>query len=334
MSLDTDALPTELRLGLDWELWVVEQLLFTGKRDDLVETLVGQGIAPDVARERVAEILASDGFARLRHRLGEATLASRLQRLELALHAERAIPVRDDIDAEALLREHWIPSRPLLLRTAARDLRAVRDWTFAGLAARFADATVEVNVDRGQAHKASETEQVAAPMPFPELVDRVQGAPSDDFYVVSRNGLLASPAFAPMWGDLAPLPSFLVPPTPPQGVSLWLGPAGTVTPPHFDPHNVLLVQVQGTKRIRLAPRLRSARHAELDGYYLASPLDRVFDADRIHTVVLEAGEALFVPVGWFHEVTALSPSMTLSFLCFPWPNHFHWLGPPGSDDAR
>ena len=126
----------------------------------------------------------------------------------------------------------------------------------------------------------------------------------------------------------------MVPLKPPRGVSLWVGPAGTITPPHFDPHNVLLVQVQGRKRVRLASRIRAGLHQSHDGYYLAQPIDEVFAArpELVATVILEPGQALFVPAAWFHEVTALEPSMTLSFLNFRWHNHFHWLGPTGSDD--
>ena len=36
--------PTQLRLSVDWELWVVEQLLFTAKLEEIVEALAAQGI--------------------------------------------------------------------------------------------------------------------------------------------------------------------------------------------------------------------------------------------------------------------------------------------------
>ena len=322
---------TEARLSLDWELWVVEQLLFTGKHDDLVEVLAQQGVAPDEARAQVARILASPSFARLKARTGEATLAARLQRLGREVRPE--LTVRDHIDAETLLDEHWAPSRPLKLTAAARSIRAVQQWTLRGLAARFPEATLQVNVDRLAAERAADTERKGAVLALPEFVDRALAAPSDDFYVVSRNGLLANPAFAALWDDLDPLPPFLVPPQPPRGVSLWAGPAGTRTPAHFDPHNVLLVQVEGSKEIALAPPARAQDHALLDGYYLGGDLHETF-GDGVITVRLDPGEALFVPVAWFHQVRALAPSLTLSFLCFAWPNHFHWLGPPGSDDAR
>jgi hypothetical protein len=329
-------LPTELRLALDWELWVIEQLLFGATLDELVATLVEQGVEPELARARVLDIRRSQGFARLARRLGEARLAAKLQRLQGELAPERGVTIRETVDRDTLLAEHWIRSRPLLLTHAVRDMQAVREWSLAELARRFPDVEIEVNVERLTATHAADIEKRSRIMPLAELVNRasrsgaaagIEQAPTNDFYVVSRNGLLSHPQLRPLWDDLAPIPPFLAPLRPPQGVSLWVGPAGTVTPPHFDPHNVLLVQVQGRKRIRLAPRLRASLHAALSGYYLAEPLDRVFAPAEILEVTLEPGQALFVPVAWFHEVTALEPSITLSFLHFCWPNHFHWLAP-------
>ncbi len=329
MSVDG---PSEIRLSLAWELWVVEQLLFTGKRDDLIDALVAQGVDRAQARAQVLRILASPAFERLRLRMGEGTLAARLQRLGRAVRGG-GLTERVDVDRPTLLADHWIPGRPLKLTGAVDQVGAVQRWSLAWLAQTFPDASVQVNVDRGAAQRPRETERRAAIVALPELVRRIVHEPGDDFYVVSRNGLMSHPALAALWHDLSPLPAFLEPPERPRGVSLWIGPRGTITPAHFDPHNVLLVQVEGAKQITLAPPIRAEHHALLDGFYLDGELQEAF-GDAVISVRLEPGEALFVPVAWFHRVEALSPSMTLSFLCFPWPNHFHWLGPPGADDRR
>jgi ribosomal protein L16 Arg81 hydroxylase len=323
--------PVEDRLSLDWELWVVEHLLFTAARDRLVDVLVEQGLPGDVARDQLARIEQSRGLAGLRARVAEAALADRLERLRTELVADHPIPVLADVTPDELLERFWIPGRPVVLTQAARGIEAVSSWTLPGLSARFPDATVQVNVGRAAAQKPSDTEQRSARVPLPEYVARCLAGPTNDTYAVSRNGWLADPALRALWDDLRPLPPLLAPSEPPRGVAMWVGPAGTVTPAHFDPHNVLLVQVQGTKVVRLAPRLRARLAARLDGYYLAGTLDEVFGAG-LHTVHLGPGDALFLPAGWFHEVTATAPSITLSFLSFPWPNHFHFVGPTGSDD--
>lgn len=90
---------------------------------------------------------------------------------------------------------------------------------------------------------------------------------------------------------------------------------------------MLLVQAVGRKRVWLVPPETGAVLEGLDGYY-AEPDAR--ELEGALEVVLEPGEALFVPVAFFHQVEALEPSMTLSLLSFPWENDFHWMKPVSS----
>jgi ribosomal protein L16 Arg81 hydroxylase len=36
------------------------------------------------------------------------------------------------------------------------------------------------------------------------------------------------------------------------------------------------------------------------------------------------GDVLFIPVGWWHWVESLSPSVSVSFVNFSYPNTFDW----------
>ena len=321
---------TELRFGLEWELWVLDKLLLSEATEaDVIETLVAQGVDEEAAEFGVHTLVESKRFDGLRQRIQRALMAERIERLqsELARGDRDHIPVRADIDRQALYHEHWAGSWPVHLTECAKEMHAVKTWSLDHLGQRLGDLKVEVNSDRLLATDARDTESRSTDMAFREFATRAQRESSNDFYIVSRNGLFSRPELETLWEDLAPLPEILVAPKFPQGVSLWLGPAGTTTPPHFDPHNVLLVQVQGRKRVRLAPRVTADSLNVLDNYYLVPSLDEAF-GERVFTVELLPGESLFIPVGWFHEVTSLDPSITLSFLSFPWPNHFHWFRPP------
>lgn len=321
---------TELRFGLEWELWVLDKLLLGGATEaEVIETLVAQGVDEATAELSVHKLVESTSFNKMRTRLRRALMAERLERLqsELAMSDRDHIPMRADIDKETLYRDHWVGSWPVHLTQTAKEMRAVKRWSLDHLGQRLDGLEVEVNSDRLLAVDARDTETRTTTMSFREFATRAQHEASNDFYIVSRNGLFSRPELGTLWEDLTPLPKILVAPKFPHGVSLWLGPAGTTTPPHFDPHNVLLVQVQGRKRVRLAPRLTPDSLGVLDNYYLTPSLDEAF-GDRVFTVELSPGDSLFIPVGWFHEVTSLEPSITLSFLSFPWPNHFHWFRPP------
>jgi len=118
--------------------------------------------------------------------------------------------------------------------------------------------------------------------------------------------------------------------------SLWLGPAGTVTPLHRDLVDNALAQVWGRKRVILYPPEDSRcfetwRSSEvLDGTrfdpeqpdHAAHPLAREGHPVEL---TLEAGEVLFLPAGWFHHVRSLAPSLSVNF--------FQFYRPPAAMEA-
>lgn len=107
--------------------------------------------------------------------------------------------------------------------------------------------------------------------------------------------------------------------------NLWLGPRGTISRLHFDLAHNLLAQVRGRKRVVLfAPAQRSCLYpAEMDPKFkrvsqlqLDQPnLDRFpdFVKARPWECVLEAGEILFIPLCWWHQVYALDAAISVNF---------------------
>lgn len=107
-------------------------------------------------------------------------------------------------------------------------------------------------------------------------------------------------------------------------INAWLGPQGTVSPLHYDPEHNLLAQVVGRKRILLFPPSDSCRLYPAEGRMLqnTSQIDpEVVDATRFPLAadlrpiqaVLEPGDMLYIPPGWWHHVRSLSPSFSVSF---------------------
>jgi hypothetical protein len=101
----------------------------------------------------------------------------------------------------------------------------------------------------------------------------------------------------------------------------WLGPAGTVTPLHCDYDDNLFAQVWGSKRIFLAPPHHDAflYPKEANAILSGSPFDpEAPDFDRFPLArqaalvecVVAPGEMLYVPAGWYHQVRALTFSLS------------------------
>ena len=149
--------------------------------------------------------------------------------------------------------------------------------------------------------------------------------------LIANNRNLARPELRPLLLDIA-LPSGYFDPSPGRAArcgALWFGPAGTVSALHHDTSNILLCQIFGRKRVRLYPPDEPRLLAAARGVY--SDLDPERDAaglaGRGLDVVLAPGEALFLPVGWWHHVRALDVSISLAFNHFLWPNDFDWYKP-------
>jgi hypothetical protein len=112
-----------------------------------------------------------------------------------------------------------------------------------------------------------------------------------------------------------------------SAANLWLGPAGHVEPLHYDPMDGVLMQLRGAKRVRLLapgqsanlypfPLVGGALRPWFSQAYLDAPgpaFPRLAEAARNAVeLTLGEGEALYIPAGWWHEVTALGADYVIS----------------------
>lgn len=101
----------------------------------------------------------------------------------------------------------------------------------------------------------------------------------------------------------------------------WLGPAGTVTPLHCDYDDNIFAQIWGTKRIFLSPPHHDEflYTSEANAILFGSPFDpeapdfEKFALARQATMIeciVNPGDLLYVPAGWYHQVRALTFSLS------------------------
>lgn len=238
-----------------------------------------------------------------------------------AVHIER----REQLSAEAFWARHYCGNFPVILTGLMRDWPALTKWSPAAFRERFAD--VEIQVTQGREADPHPDRNFAAhcrTLRMAEFCDMVLAAgETNDFYCIANNhnmlraplqSLLHDVTLPAEWFDAQRLLG---------AVSLWIGPAGTLTPLHHDTTNILFCQVHGRKRVRLISPLETTLFATAEGFY--NTLDP--SALPVADIVLSPGEALFIPVGWWHEVLALDKSISISFLNFRRPNNFDWYRP-------
>ena len=101
----------------------------------------------------------------------------------------------------------------------------------------------------------------------------------------------------------------------------WVGPAGTVTPLHCDYDDNIFAQVWGRKRIFLSPPHHDVflYPSEANAILFGSPFDpEAPDFERFPLArqasmiecIVEPGDMLYVPAGWYHQVRALTFSLS------------------------
>ncbi len=120
---------------------------------------------------------------------------------------------------------------------------------------------------------------------------------------------------------------------PATSLNVWIGPGGHTSCLHYDPMDGLLMQMHGSKRVILfppsqtynlypVPLYRQLRHgltlrsvySQLypdNPDYQAFPKFRKAEMFR-QEVVLNPGDVLFLPAGWWHEVSSLGDEMVCS----------------------
>lgn len=138
-----------------------------------------------------------------------------------------------------------------------------------------------------------------------------------------------SEALIGLWTDADPLPSFLDPDSAAGNMFFWMGPAGTVTPLHHDLTNNLMIQIRGRKRVKLiAPEYlpyvynHLHCHSRVDPENVDEERYPLFQNVHVTDVTIGPGDILFFPVGWWHHVRGLDPTITVTCTNFRGINRF------------
>jgi hypothetical protein len=249
----------------------------------------------------------------------------------LAGPAAIAIERRACLSADDFLEQYYALGRPVILTGEMADCPALERWTPAYLKARIGSAVVEFQGDRmSDPDFESRKEAHRREGPFDAFIDRIiQPTAGNDLYLTAYNSKRNERALAPLAADLSSLDKFLDPAADGARGMLWIGPAGTLTSLHHDLTNNFIAQIVGRKRLKLLPasevgKLYNAHHVFSQARDLEANLDlgrfpRLASA-RVYDVLLEPGEILFVPFGWWHQVRALDFSVTITHTNFRWPN--------------
>lgn len=313
----------------DKRLLLAEGLAAGDDDGALHSRLVAAGISAAAAKYEVDRLAKDPMAAMLRKQAARIAkqrwLLANQERLAREAEGGFALDTLDGVDPDHFYRHHYEANRPAKLVGLIDHWPALTRWSLDHFAAVVGDAVVEAQVERERSsHYELAKDDHRRLVRFTELIDWLRkGEASNDIYLTAYNSGTNAAALAPLWDDMAPID--LLEARDRDGF-FWLGPKGTLTPWHHDLTNNLLVQVIGRKRVRMAPpwafdRMKNSRHCFSDWANEALPAGPG-DADKppILETVIGPGEAIFLPVGWWHQVEALDLSASMSFTSFRRPN--------------
>jgi hypothetical protein len=239
---------------------------------------------------------------------------------------------RSGLTSQSFLENYYAVGRPVILLDEMRDWPALTRWTPEYLKTKIGSAPVEYQDGRtANLHFEVEKNSHRRRGPFDLFIDAIQkNGPSNDAYITAYNSDHNRVTLAPLGEDMGFLDKFLTRDSPSPTGMMWIGPAGTLTPLHHDLTNNLIVQLVGRKRLKIIPASEVGKIYNF--YHVFSGISDLEDPDldfarfprlaeaRVHEVVLEPGEILFMPLAWWHQVRSLDFSVTATFTNFHWSN--------------
>lgn len=244
-----------------------------------------------------------------------------------------------DISESSFFNDFWEPRRPVIISDIIGQWPAFSKWSFKYLKAKIGNREVFVSVSKTGIFRLNPVTGIPLErrsIPFDQCLDLVENTAPN----AAERIYMGQASFQEILPEL--LPDFSVPAVVKsdeyKSINFWLGPRGNVSPLHYDPLDNFLAQVMGTKRCVLFDPSQSDYLYPYDGktYFFGqvdidNPDLEKFPLQR-HAKSIEctigAGEMLFIPALWWHQVYTLETSISINFW---WRSHIrHMMNATGT----
>ena len=224
----------------------------------------------------------------------------------------------DHISKEDFVNNYLIPRKPLVIRKATESWPALQKWTFEYLKETVGDQIVPL-YNSAKADPTKPINASAAEMKFADYIDLIQREPTD-----LRIFLFDPIKHAPALLDDYRSPTDLMGGFLDKYPNMFFGGAGSVTFLHYDIDlaHIFHTHFRGRKRVILFDQKWSERlycipfsTYALEDYDIENPDFSKFpslDGIEGHEIILEHGDTLFMPTGFWHWMKYLDGSFSIS----------------------
>jgi hypothetical protein len=224
----------------------------------------------------------------------------------------------DSINREDFVNNYLKPRKPLIIRKATETWPALQKWTFDYLKETVGDVVVPL-YDSSKADPSKPINASAAEMKFGDYIDLIQKGPTD-----LRIFLFDPIKYAPKLLDDYRSPTDLLGGFLDKYPNMFFGGKGSVTFLHYDIDlaHIFHTHFNGRKRVILFDNKWSERlycipfaTYALEDYDIENPDFNKFPAlDGVEgqEAILEHGDTLFMPTGFWHWMKYLDGSFSIS----------------------
>lgn len=328
------------KLDESWYQWIADNRLRDCSPESMIATMTEARLDPNEARsalalmERSPAFLAARKFQQIQRKL--ESMMSNQQKLRELAPDYQTVEKRSGVSRDEFFERYAIGSHPVVLTDLARDWPAMTRWSPQYLKEHFGHLQTDVQAERNADPKFEQNKlEHRRTMKVGDFVDQVlAGGVTNDYYLTANNEVLRRPEFAPLLDDIGSMPAYCRQDEVARSVNFWFGPAGTNTPLHHDTLMLFHTQVVGRKRWRFISPLETPR--VYNTYSVFSPIDidnpdfaryPAFRGVKILDVVVEPGETVFLPLAWWHQVSGLDVSLSVSYTNLDLPNEYEFFDP-------
>lgn len=322
----------------DWCKWIFDNLL-NGSSPESMEKAILSSTAQN-KEVLIAELyrVAADPYLRaafdMKHTLNKRHWLLQTCDALAALDPRysKQIEKRSTPDFDIFVREYYSKLLPVVLTNGFDHWPARSKWNPEYFAKTVGDKVIEVQFNRAQdRHYERNSRKYKQKMRMDEFCHLVvDGGESNDYYLTANNNQANLSELALLFDDVGNFGNgYRTPGTTKTSSHLWFGPKGAFTPLHHDLTNNMLVQIYGRKKLTLIPAFQVQYLYNDKHVYSATDFPDI-DIERFPKmkdvtpieVVLNPGEAVFIPIGWWHCVESLDVSISISFTDFVSVNTF------------
>lgn len=329
-----------MAIAKELQTWIAENIIAGCTPEQLKPALLSAGVSNDEADFELRQAAEHPYIAAAqntgRRYLDRARKRESLLKTldELARHQPEYLKVEKVPlpPFKDFLRDYYYKNR-LGFFSGAADHWPARQWTPRKLVPIVGtDSIVQIQYDRDKDKNYEPNSNFyRKDIKFGEFIDMVENAgETNNFYLTAGNKAFSNSNLRNLLKDTSNIgDGYLDPAQEKDRIFLWVGPKGIITPLHHDLTNNFFIQFYGTKRWRLIPSMQVPYmynnwhvYSEVDLLNHSHDTHPDYSKVNIIEIDVEPGDALFVPIGWWHHVVGLDTNISMSFTNFNAPNEF------------